>query len=453
MNKKMLISIMCVIVVFLLGVLFFKSKDFSIDDTINNIEVTVLNKENNKLTVQDKNKTIYTFNYSDINESIGSNITLNYKGTLNKDLEIQKAIIVSYEVSAMSNDEIPSEWLDDGIFSQYYIQAYDKLKTLTLDEKIAQIFLVRYPENAAEVQDKYQFGGFVFFGKDFKDKTTEEVQNMIKEVQDKSKIPLLTAVDEEGGTVVRVSGNKFLREEKFLSPSELYEEGGFEKIREDTLEKSNLLYKLGLNLNLAPVVDVATNEDDYMYERTLKKDTELTSTYAKTVIEASKENKVSYTLKHFPGYGNNLDTHSGTSVDERSLESITKNDLPPFKEGIKAGAEAIMISHNIVNAIDKETPASLSASVHNLLKNNMEFTGIIISDDISMGALSDIEDKTVKAVIAGNDLIITTNYEEDFNTIKTAVKNEVINENLIDKLAFKVLAWKYYKGLLYENQK
>ena len=107
--------------------------------------------------------------------------------------------------------------------------------------------------------------------------------------------------------------------------------GGFDKIKEDTVKKSNLLYNLGINLNLAPVVDVSTNKNDYIYQRTLKQNTELTSTYAKTVIEASKKGKVSYTLKHFPGYGSNTDTHSGIAVENKSYEEILKNDLPPFK--------------------------------------------------------------------------------------------------------------------------
>ena len=95
-------------------------------------------------------------------------------------------------------------------------------------------------------------------------------------------------------------------------------------------EKSNLLYNLGINVNLAPVVDVSTNSTDYMYDRALGENTDITSKYAEVVIEASKGLGVSYTLKHFPGYGNNNDTHTGTVVDERSYEDILKNDIPPF---------------------------------------------------------------------------------------------------------------------------
>lgn len=351
-------------------------------------------------------------------------------------------------------DGVPTDWQDDGIFSDYYKAAYKKLKTLTLDEKIGQLLLVRYPdENQISALKEYKFAGYVFFAKDFKDKTGTEVKNMMNVAQDNANIPLLTAVDEEGGSVVRVSSNPNLVKEKFKSPSELYNLGGFDQIEEDTIYKSRTLYHLGLNLNLAPVVDVSTNASDYMYERTLKKETDLTATYAKTVINASKGTGVSYTLKHFPGYGNNPDTHTGSNVDNRTYEDIVKNDLPPFEEGIKVGAEAVLVSHNIVNSIDSKNPASLSKDVHNLLRDNLKFTGVVITDDIAMGAVSNIENVTVKAIQTGNDLIITTDYKGSFNDIKNAVKDKTLSEEQIDKLTFKVLAWKYYKGLLSANQK
>ena len=289
--------------------------------------------------------------------------------------------------------------------------------------------------------------------KDFRDKTKPEVKEMINNLQNVSKVPILTAVDEEGGTVVRVSSNPNLASSKFESPRDLYLSGGFDKIRQDTINKSLLLSELGLNLNLAPVVDVSTNSGDYMYKRTLGENTELTSTYAKTVISVSKGLGVSYTLKHFPGYGNNSDTHTGQSIDNRSYDDIVKNDLPPFEAGINEGAEAVLVSHNTVTNIDSSNPASLSSDVHNILRNKLSFTGIVISDDLAMGAVSSIDNVAVKAITAGNDLLITTDYEESFNDIKEAVNNKTIDEGLIDKLAFRVLAWKYYKGLIFENQK
>ena len=275
---------------------------------------------------------------------------------------------------------------------------------------------------------------------------------MMKELQEVSKIPILTAVDEEGGAVVRVSSNPNLRSEKFKSSKELYQAGGLNKIKEDTIEKSDLLNSLGLNVNLAPVVDVSTNSTDYMYNRALGEDTATTSKFAETVIEASKGKGVSYTLKHFPGYGNNADTHNNAATDNRSLDDIKNNDLPPFRAGIDKGAEAVLVSHNTVNSIDSSNAASLSPSVHNLLRNELGFTGVIITDDLAMGAVSSIKDNAVKAVLAGNDLLITTDYDGSFTSIKDAISNGTVSESLIDRLAFRVLAWKYYKGLMFNNK-
>lgn len=338
--------------------------------------------------------------------------------------------------------------------SPYYQSAYKLVKNLTLEEKIAQLLLVRYPNtNQVETLKKYQFGGYIFFEKDFQNKTKTEVQNMINELQSVANIPILTAVDEEGGNVVRVSSNPNLIESKFLSPSTLYQTGGFTLIKEDTIKKSNLLKELGLNLNLAPVVDVTTNPNAYMYERTLKEDSTTTATYAQTVINASKNTGVSYTLKHFPGYGNNEDTHINSATDIRSYDEILDEDIPPFQAGIKAGAEAVLVSHNIITNIDSNNPASLSPTIHNLLRNHLNFTGIIIADNLDMSAVSQITDKSLKAILAGNDLIITTDYQNDINSIKQAVQNGTIEETTIDKLATRIVAWKFYKSLIYENQK
>ena len=420
------------------------------------LEATILTKSDQEVTIQDQQHIIYTFKTNNIDAEIGDNILIEYTGLLDKKTSFQNGEIVDVTTYPVSKDEngIPTDWQDNGIFHNYYILAYNKLKTLTLDEKIGQLFLVRYPDqNAVLALQKYKFGGYVFFEKDFRNKTEQEVKNMMNELQKVSNIPLLTAVDEEGGTVVRVSSNPNLVSSRFSSPRELYLAGGFDKIKEDTIEKSKVLKNLGLNLNLAPVVDVSTNSSDYMYPRTLGEDTALTSTYARTVIQASQGTGVSYTLKHFPGYGNNADTHTTSATDTRTLDDITTHDLPPFQSGIEASAEAVLVSHNIVTSMDANNPASLSPSVHNLLRGDLGFTGIIITDDLSMGAVSSIDNAAVKAILAGNDLIITTDYEASINSVKTALNNGTISESLIDKLAFRILAWKYYKGLMFEGQK
>ncbi len=349
----------------------------------------------------------------------------------------------------LNKEEMPNKYMDNGLFKNYYKKAYQKLKKMSQNEKISQILLVRYPEeNQTEIIKKYQFGGYLFFAKDFKDKTKEDVIKMIADSNKVSKIPILTAVDEEGGIVVRVSRNKNLRSEAFSSPSELYKSGGFEKIKEDTIEKSNLLKSLGINLNLAPVVDVSTSPSDYMYKRSLQEDAKTTAKFSSIVIETSKESGVSYILKHFPGYGNNIDTHSGSSIDTRTKEEIENNDILPFKSGIKNKAEAILFSHNIVTSMDKNNPASLSKTLHDYLRNDLNFSGVIITDDLDMGAVKNIENKNVISLLAGNDLLISTDYEESIKEIRNAIDNNTLDQETLDEHVLRVLAWKYYKKLL-----
>ena len=399
----------------------------------------IIKTDNELLTVQDKNNIIYVFKKNN-SFMAGDSIKVEYKGNLDKNEEFQENEIVSCE-------KVDEDIYLESMFNKYNEQAYKKLKEMSLEEKIAQIFLVRYPEDGIDVLEKYQFGGYVFYAKDFENKSYDEVKKMMNDLQSVAKTPILTAVDEEGGKVVRVSSNPNLASFSFKSSRELYLEGGFETIKEDTINKSKLLFDLGINLNLAPVVDVSVNSDDYMYSRALGEDSSVTSKYAKEVIKASKGLGVSYTLKHFPGYGNNADTHNEKAIDNRSYEDILKNDLPPFEAGIDEGAEAILVSHNIVNSIDDINPASLSTSVHNLLRNKLHFKGIIITDDLAMGATEDIEDATLQAILSGNDLIITTDYEKSINSVKDAILNRVIDESLIDRLAARVIVWKYYKGL------
>jgi len=453
MNKKIILTFICTITLLIGTFSYYNLSKESI--TTNKLEATIISSTDKTVMLQDKNNIIYTINHNGLETCIKGNIILEYTGLIDNSKNLQNVSIINCEViPTANNQEMPNSWYDEGIFSKYYKLAYNKMKELTLDEKITQTMLVRYPDNnQLSILKKYQFAGFVFYEKDFTNKTREEVKKMISNLQNIANIPLLTAVDEEGGKVVRISNNPKLVSTPFSTPSTLYNEGGFDLIKKDTINKSKILKDLGLNLNLAPVVDVVTDNNAYMYPRSLQQNTKLTSEYASTVINASKNTGVSYTLKHFPGYGNNSDTHINSVTDNRSYDEIYANDLPPFESGIKAGAEAILVGHNIVTRIDADNIASLSPNIHNLLRDDLNFTGIIITDDLDMNATNNINDTAIKAILAGNDLIITTNYEQDIKDIKNAINNGTISTDIIDKLATKVIAWKYYKGLLFENQK
>ena len=441
---KKIIILGTILLVFIFSITFFNFYHKSLPKENYILEGTIINLKNNLVTIKDQDDNVYTFN-SVIDGQIGNEISLNYTGILDKNNEIQNVLINDYTVVELKSD--------NRLFKDYYDLAQKKLDTMTLDEKIGQLLLVRYPDkDQIEQLKKYNFAGFVFFAKDFKNKDKNEVKQMINDLNNNSKIPLLTAVDEEGGDIIRISSNPKLVSKPFESPRKLYQEGGFDLIKEDTINKSKILYNLGLNLNLAPVVDIATNPDDYMYSRSIGLDEQQTAIFAQTVIEASKNTGVSYTLKHFPGYGENSDTHLDSSTDNRTLEEITAKDLIPFKSGINQGAEAILISHNIIPNIEN-TPASISPKINSLLKDDLQFTGVIITDNLDMGAVANIKDVIIKAIQAGNDLIITTDYENGIKNIKEALENQILTTEDINNHVKQILAWKYYKGLITDNQK
>ncbi len=348
----------------------------------------------------------------------------------------------------------PPEWAylidDNGIFSKYYGQAYSKLKEMTVDEKIGQLFLVRVPEtNQIERLSQYYFGGYILFDRDFRNKTRDGLINTIKSYQEASKIPLIIASDEEGGTVTRISRYSSLVANQFLSPQVLYRNGGMDAIINDTKVKSTILNNYGINVNLAPVADVSTDPNDFIYQRSFGMGPEETADYVKTVINTSKDYNVSYVLKHFPGYGNNKDTHTGISRDERTLEYLNSNDFVPFKVGIGTGAEAVLVNHNIMVNIEDGIPASLSSRVHEILRKDLKFTGVIMTDDIAMAAIANYEERpSVRALLAGNDMIIISDYERGISEIKAALESGEITEEMIDRAVMRTLAWKYYKGLM-----
>ena len=328
----------------------------------------------------------------------------------------------------------------------------EMIEGMTLEEKVCQMFIARCPaENQTEILEKYPLGGYILFGRDFEDKTEEEVKSQIESFQQASKIKMLIAVDEEGGSVVRVSRNENLRDTPFKSPSQIYGEGGLEAVAEDTEEKSRLLLSLGINTNFAPVCDVTTDEQAFMYDRTLGMGAEDTAEYVKTVVQTMKKEGIASVLKHFPGYGNNGDSHESIITDERPLSDFESADFVPFLEGIANGADMVLVSHNIVTAVDGEFPASISEKVHELLRNYLGFDGVIVTDDLIMKGLTDYageQSAAVLAVKAGNDLLCSTDFETQIEEVLTAVKNGEIAEERIDESVYRILKLKQNIGIL-----
>lgn len=328
------------------------------------------------------------------------------------------------------------------------------LSSMTLAEKVGQLFFVRVPASGAvEDVSAYHLGGYILFGRDTQDKTAGALIQTIQSYQDAASIPLLIGVDEEGGTVVRVSSNPHLRASKFKSPQKLFASGGMEAVTADTHEKDLLLHALGFNVNLAPVADVSTNASDFIYARAFGQDAAATADYVSQVTAQMAADGMGSVLKHFPGYGNNVDTHTGIAVDQRSMETFETSDFLPFEAGIQAGGEqtAVLVSHNIMTCVDDALPASLSPAVHQLLRENLGFAGVVMTDDLAMDAVAAYAAGGAVAVMAleaGNDLIITTDYRAQIPKVVEAVENGTLEESVIDNACARVLRWKCALGLL-----
>ena len=338
------------------------------------------------------------------------------------------------------------------LFIEYYDKAEALMNNMTLEEKVGQMFLARYPSRnvLSEIKNEKP-GGYILFGRDFDNKSKQEMIEELQENQNASKIGLILGVDEEGGTVVRVSSHKEFRNSKFLSPQELYKQGGLQKVLEDSKEKSSLLKSIGINMNLAPVVDVPTKSSSFIYDRSYGRGAQETAEFTSELIKTMNEDNMISVMKHFPGYGDNEDTHTGIAIDERSYQNFINSDFIPFESGIEARGPCILVSHNVVKCMDEEKPASLSENVHDILRNDLNFTGLIITDDLAMDAVKTYVENgeaAVQAIKAGNDMIISSDFKTQKNEVLDAVNNGEINIDTINTAVRRILALKYAFGII-----
>lgn len=328
-----------------------------------------------------------------------------------------------------------------------------RLQEMTLEEKVGQLFLARHPaEGGMDDVTTYHLGGYIFFTEDFANKSSDDVYWTMIDYQAVSSIPMLLAVDEEGGTVNRISRNPDLREAPFPSPRSLYDQGGLDAVLQIEAEKCTLLQSLGLNVNMAPVCDITTNPGAFMYKRSLGQSPEVTSEYIRSTVTLMSQYGIGSVLKHFPGYGNNTDTHTGIAIDQRTLEELEQVDLIPFVAGSEAGCGAILVSHTIVEALDAQLPATLSPAVHDYLRNDLGFQGVIVTDDLVMQAITDTYgagEAAVLAVLAGNDLLCSTEYRVQYQAVLEAVQSGRISEAQIDEAVMRIFRWKMSLGLIW----
>ncbi|MDF4142290.1 glycoside hydrolase family 3 N-terminal domain-containing protein [Lactobacillus kefiranofaciens] len=330
------------------------------------------------------------------------------------------------------------------------------MSKMTLDEKIGQLYFAHSTGNFLQMKhnvNKYHLGGTTLFAPDFKNKSKVQFIQEMREYQSSSNHGLLIATDQEGGTVTRIDSNPKISSRKYPSPQEVYNSHGLQGIQKEDSEVAHILHQNGINMNFAPVADVAKNKNSFIYNRTLGQNYEITAKYIPVAVKAIQSQKVASCLKHFPGYGDAGDTHTGFAQINKPWTNYENEDLLPFKAGIKAGADGIMVSHIVIKNLDSNLPASLSPAVHKLLRYKLKYNGLIITDDLQMGAITDYAKEhhtnaDLLALKAGNDMLLGGNYQTGISIIKRAVQNGSISKKQIDRSVRRVLLLKEKLGIL-----
>ena len=354
----------------------------------------------------------------------------------------------------------PEQTLPDGADGWSESELRALLSEMTREQKVGQLFFMFCKAgDMEELIARYQPGGVLLFTRDYQDadgawlsreEMTRKLSSMQKAARENGGVGLFIGSDEEGGTVTRASRNPNLFPERSASPQALLKRGGLNAILTDAAEKSYLLQSYGINVNFAPVCDVSVNPEDWIYPRTLGRNAEETAQYTAAVVMAMRDSGVEAVLKHFPGYGSTGDTHSGAAVDDRPLERFRQSDFLPFKAGVAAGAAFVLVSHNLVYSMDASLPASLSPAVHDILRNELDFTGVILTDDLAMGALGNYsaEDAALLAIRAGNDMLLTSGMEAQRLAVLEALDSGALDESLVDEACLRVLRVKAGMNLL-----
>ena len=352
--------------------------------------------------------------------------------------------------------EAPPEPTPEELAAQ---EVEDLLASLTLEEKVGQLFFVRVPDtDAVSDVSTYHLGGYILFGRDTADKTADALIQTIQSYQDAAAvdtgIPLLIGVDEEGGRVSRLSS---IGVTDILDPMATYgAQGDTARVHEIGQTLGTQLGSVGFNIDFAPVADVVTNPNNTeIGDRSFSSDPQVAADMVAAMVEGLQSSGTISCLKHFPGHGSTeADTHEGLSVTSRTLEELRQTELLPFRAGIDAGVEMVMISHMSAPAITGDnTPCDLSpAIVTDLLREELGFTGVIVTDSHEMGAITNYYgcgEAAVKAIAAGCDIVLMpNNLEEAAGAVLTALENGELTEARINESVLRILTLKYRYGIL-----
>lgn len=330
----------------------------------------------------------------------------------------------------------------------------EKIKNMTIEEKIGQMVIVGLEsyildDNTRMMIDKYHVGGFILFGRNVENPDQLlTLLNSLKNANLKNQIPLFLSVDEEGGRVSRMPDkiNKLPSNEtigKMDDPDLSYKIGGI--LAEE-------LRAFGLNMDFAPVLDINSNPDNPVIgDRSFGSDENIVSKLGIETMKGIQAGGIIPVVKHFPGHGDtSVDSHIGLPSVKHDMDRLKSFELVPFQKAIEREADAVMIAHILLNKIDPQNPASLSKTIiTDLLREQMKFNGVVITDDMTMGAIVEnytISNAVVQAIQAGSDIVLVCHEQENeveaIESIKKAVEDESIPEERIDESVYRILKLK-----------
>lgn len=335
------------------------------------------------------------------------------------------------------------------------------LSAMTLEEKIAQMFFIT-PEAltgtdsvtaAGEVTrnsvNQYPVGGIVYFQNNIV--SEEQFSTMVHNIQsysmERSGVPLFIGVDEEGGTVHRITGRDLPNVPDIADMFSIGGSGDPQKAYQIGCRIGEYLERFQVNVDFAPVADVYSNPDNAVIgTRSFGTDADLVASMVEQEILGLKEYHIAATLKHFPGHGDTAqDSHSGMALSYKTLEEIRSCELVPFQKGIDAGVEFVMMGHiSYPNILNSDIPSSLSYTmVTEILRQEMGFEGIIITDAMNMGAVANRYNSAsaaIQAVQAGVDMILMPNdFRTAYEGLLNAVREGTIEESRIDQSVRRIL--------------
>lgn len=348
---------------------------------------------------------------------------------------------------------VPEQWLDGGIFSKNYEKAYAYMQDMSKEQMVGQLIIGTCPtdDTASTVVSRYALGGYFFTADNFSAVTQDSLKELISSYQSSASTKMIMSVEEEGGAVTAVSDLDAFMEYAFDSPRNIFAEGGMSALKDSETQKATMLSSVGINLNIAPVCDMAEDFTQIMYSRSLGGTVTETAQYVENTTTISQDKGVSVALKHFPGYGTIPDTYLPVVTDDREASTFAANDFVPFQAGIDKGAHCVLMSNVLVQKMDPTCIASLSDYMHTILRNELKFTGLIITDNLNNADYSEYsngKDVYVQAVLAGNDMIMVDEIDSAYNAILSAVNDGTISEDVLKKACMRVLAYKYTAGIM-----